>query len=82
MTADEIRRKVLSLLGEIAPEADLTAIRSDRDLRPQVDIDSFDLLRLMVRLHETFGVDVPEADYQRMRTLDDAVAYLAARQRP
>ena len=78
MTRDEILRTLRRLVGEIAPEADVDALRADRDLREQVDIDSFDLLRLMVLLHETFGVDVPEADYQRLRTLDEAADYLAA----
>lgn len=81
MTRDEILRTLRRLVGEIAPEADVDALRADRDLREQVDIDSFDLLRLMVLLHETFGVDVPETDYQRLRTLDEAADYLAARSR-
>jgi acyl carrier protein len=81
VTRDEIRSGVLRLVGEIAPEADLAGIRCDRDLREQVEMDSFDLLRLMVRFHETFGVDVPESNYRKLRSVDDAVAYLAARVR-
>ena len=30
-------------------------------------------------LHERFGVDIPEADYARLVTLDTIVAYLAHR---
>ena len=79
MTREEIRRRLLDLLGRIAPEADLSALDAGRDLRQQLDIDSFGFLTLMVRVHEAFGVDVPEADYRRLRSLDDAVAYLAGR---
>ena len=40
-----------------------------------------DWLNVIVGLHERFGVDIPETDYARLATLDDIVAYLAARVR-
>ena len=35
-----------------------------------------DFLNLVVSLHERMGVDIPEADYPEMLTIDGAVAYL------
>ncbi len=81
MDASEIRRSVLSLLLEIAPEIEPDSIRNDRSLRDQVDIDSIDYLKLLTAIHERLGVEIPEADYARVTTLDDLVAYLAARRR-
>ena len=48
-------------------------------LRDQLDIDSFDFLDVVIRLHDKLGVDVPEADYQNLATLDSAIDYLASR---
>ena len=79
MTRDELRATLLRILGTVAPEADLATLRTDRPLREQLDIDSFDLLTMMVRIREAVGVDVPDADYARLRTIDDAAAYLEAR---
>jgi acyl carrier protein len=79
VTRDEIRAALLDLVGRVAPEADLASLDPSRDLRSQVDIDSLDLLHLMVAVRERFGIDVPEHDYGRLRTLDDAADYLAAR---
>jgi len=79
MTPEEIRHVVLSILGGIAPEVDLSAVRPGADLREELDIDSVDFLRFVVQLHERLGVNVPEADYPRIRTLDGCVAYLAER---
>jgi acyl carrier protein len=79
MTPEEIRRVVLSILGGIAPEVDLSTVRPGADLREELDIDSVDFLRFVVQLHELLGVNVPEADYPRIRTLDGCVAYLAER---
>ena len=40
-----------------------------------------DWLNVLVGLHERFGVDIPEADYAGLVTLDAIVAYLAKRLR-
>ncbi len=79
MTPNEIRAHVLRELANIAPEADPSTIAGDASLREQLDIDSFDFLRLITALHRTLGVDIPEADYARLATLDGAVAYLEER---
>lgn len=79
MTADEIATAVRSILGAIAPEVDLDQVRPDADLRDELDIDSMDFLRFAVQLHERLGIDVPEADYPRIRTLAGCTVYLAER---
>lgn len=79
MSPREIREVVLSILGRIAPEVDLQAIRPDADLREELDIDSMDFLRFVVKLEERLGVSVPEKDYPRVRTLEACVGYLVGR---
>lgn len=79
MTDAEIEAAVLQALARIAPGVDTSAIQRDARLRDQVDIDSIDFLNLMVELHSSLGVDVPEADYSKLATLNGCVAYLAPR---
>jgi len=79
MTSDEIKATVLRLLGEIAPEADLSSLKPDVPFRDQLDLDSMDLLNFVIALHEQLGVDIPEIDYAKLATLDGSVAYLAER---
>lgn len=43
------------------------------------NIDSMDLLNLVIAVDEQFGVDIPERDYTKLRTLNDMVGYLSAR---
>lgn len=45
-------------------------------LREQVDIDSMDILRLMIGIPEATEVDIPEADYPQIASPHDCVAYL------
>ena len=78
MSEDEIRSLVLEALAAIAPEADLGSLDPREDLREQLEIDSMDLLNLVIGVHERTGVEIPEADYPKLVTLDSAVAYLAA----
>ncbi len=77
--AEELRSTVIRLLGAVAPEADLATISGSVDLRDQLDIDSIDLLNLIVSVHRELGVDIPERDYGNLVTLDGMCAYLAAK---
>jgi acyl carrier protein len=60
----------------IAPELEPGELRADKPLRNQVDLDSMDWLNFLVALHERLKVDIPEADYAKLVTLDDLLAYL------
>jgi acyl carrier protein len=76
---DHLRATVLRVLGDIAPEADLASLKPDLAFREQLDLDSMDMLNFVVGLHAALGVEIPEADYPRLATLDACVEYLAAR---
>lgn len=75
----EVRSGVLQALRQVAPELDPATLDTDRPLRPQVDLDSMDWLNFLVGLHQRFGLDIPEADYAQLVSVDAIVAYLVAR---
>lgn len=77
MNTDEIRATVLDALAGIAPESASMPLDARRSLREQLDIDSVDFLNLLTTLHKRLNVDIPEADYAQLQTLDDTIAYLA-----
>jgi acyl carrier protein len=79
MTEARIQETILGLLARIAPEADLATLAPDDNLRRVLDIDSFDALNFFIALHEALGVEIPESDYGQLNTLNDLLAYLAAR---
>ncbi|AIT78404.1 acyl carrier protein [Novosphingobium pentaromativorans] len=76
MTQAEIRKLILTELSGIAPEADLSSLADDEELREVLDLDSMDFLNFLTALHEATGVDIPEADYGKLATLGDAIDYL------
>lgn len=78
MTQEEIRGVVLRVLGQIAPEAELSMLKPNLRIRDQLDLDSMDVLNFVVGLHRELGLDIPEADYTKLVTLDSCVTYLGA----
>jgi acyl carrier protein len=79
VTRDELRLTVLGVLKEIAPEADLSRLAPDAPIRDQLDVDSIDFMRLLIGVNEKLHVDVPEADYQKVASLNGLLQYLGDR---
>ncbi len=79
MTRDEILGVIRDELARIAPEIDFDALDRTEDLREQADLDSMDFLNLLTALHQRLGVPIPDADAQKLATLDGAAAYVEAR---
>jgi acyl carrier protein len=79
MDAEAIRQVVLAELKRIAPE--LEEVQPAKPLRDQVDLDSMDWLNFLVALNERLKIEIPEADYRKLGTLDQVVEYLSAKAR-
>jgi acyl carrier protein len=73
---------VLRVLGEVAPEVDLTSVDPAEDLRDQLNLDSMDILNLAIGLFQATGIEVPERDYGRIVTVDGCVSYLTQAMTP
>lgn len=71
---DRIREILFRHLGvdedELSPEA---------DLQQDLGADSLDVVELVMAFEETFGLQVPDEDVERMRTLGDIESYLEKR---
>ena len=79
MNTSDVEASVITALQDIAPEVDGSELVVDQSLRSQVDLDSMDWLNFLVRLHSTFGVDIPESDYAELITLANIIDYVSIR---
>ncbi len=77
----QVRETILRILNRIAPDVETDTIDGTLDLRDQLDIDSMDFLNLVIGVHKALGVEIPEADYPKLVTLDGFVNYLVPRTR-
>ena len=76
MTEAQLQATILKLLGTIAPDVELDSVNPEVPFRDQFDFDSMDFLNFAIALHKEFKVDIPEADYSRLATLNSCVGYL------
>ena len=76
MNDTDLKSRIVAIIRGVAPEVEEGELAAGKPLREQVDLDSMDWLRVIITVHEKLHVDIPEADYGKLRTLDDWVAYL------
>jgi len=77
MNQEDVRTAILNIIKDIAPDEDLSQLKGGVRLREQIDLDSMDFLDIVMELRKRYGVEVPEADYEKLATLDSCVEYLA-----
>jgi acyl carrier protein len=76
MNRDDTKAALRRILRRLAPEADLDRLPDDVPLREELDLDSVDFLHFVIALSKDIGVEVPEADYRRLATLQGCLDYL------
>ncbi len=76
MTKDECRKLVIDIISDIAPDEDLTTVKPDVRLRDQLQLDSMDFLDIVMELRKRHGIEVPEADYAHLASLESCAEYL------
>lgn len=76
MTRDDVKNIILTIISEIAPDEDLSAVKGEIALRQQLELDSMDFLDIVMELRKKHHIEVPEADYPRLESLDSCADYL------
>jgi len=79
MNRQDLQKIVINTLKSIAPEIEESELMPDQLLRDQVDLDSMDWLNFLIGLHERLKVDIPEADYAKLVTMEKLLNYLSGK---
>jgi acyl carrier protein len=77
MTSEDVRQAVIDIVNDILPEGDCSTVDPAGKLRDQLDLDSMDFLDIVMELRKQYKVEVPEAEYPQLATLDSCVEYLS-----
>ena len=77
MEKSEVRKIIVDIIAEIAPDEDLSNLKDDVRLRDQLELDSMDFLDIVMELRKQYSIEVPEADYPRLESLNSCAEYLA-----
>lgn len=78
MTIDQAQATFTAMIHEIAPEIDLEEVDREANLQDELDLDSVDFLNLIEMIYERTGLDIPESEYDKLSSINSAIAYLAA----
>lgn len=76
MNRDELQQAVIEAIQVVAPEIEGDEIDADEALREECDLDSMDYLHFLAALKQSTAINVPDADYGRVDTLNKLLDYL------
>jgi acyl carrier protein len=76
MTREQIYQAVIDIINEILPEGDCSSVDPGKKLREQLELDSMDFLDIVMEIRKRYGIEIPEADYLKLATLNSCVDYL------
>ena len=79
MTLEQIKDVILEIIQEIDEDANVDDLKPDLALRDQLDLDSMDFLDIVMELRKRYKIQIPEADYPQLASLDSCVNYLLPR---
>ncbi len=76
MTADDIRQAIVQILGDIAPDDDLSDLKDEVPFVEQLELDSMDFLDIVMELRKRHKIQIPEEDYGELASMQSTVTYL------
>ncbi len=75
MGSDEVFEKVKSIIVEQLGVAD-TAVTMEASFIDDLGADSLDIVELIMALEEEFDIEIPDADAEKVVTVNDVVEYI------
>ena len=79
MAPEEIRTAIIDILGDIAPDEDLSTLDDSVAFREQLELDSMDFLDIVMELRKRYKIQIPEEEYNHLESMDSTVNYLSPR---
>ena len=75
MGSEEVFEKVKSIIIEQLGVAD-TAVTMEASFIDDLGADSLDIVELIMALEEEFDIEIPDADAEKVVTVNDVVEYI------
>jgi len=74
-----MKDKVMKLISD-ATKIDISKINMETSFVDDLNLDSLDIVELMMKMEDEFGVEIPEEDAEGLKTVKDIVLYLEKKQ--
>ena len=76
-TKAEILGKVSGIISKQL-KVDEAEIKLEKSLIDDLNADSLDIVELVMSMEDEFGFEIPDTEAEKLRTVGDAVDYIAA----
>ncbi len=63
-------------------QVDLADVSNDASFTEDLGADSLDIVELVMAMEETFNLEIPDDEAERIRTVQDAINYIARNVQP
>jgi acyl carrier protein len=70
-TADRVKKIVVEHLG-----VDADKVKADASFIDDLGADSLDTVEIIMAIEEAFGIEIPESEQEKIRTVGDAISYI------
>ena len=75
----DIETKVTQIICEQL-SVEESQVTPDASFQESLNADSLDIVELIMALEEGFGIEIPDDDAEKIRTVGDAIRYIQATQ--
>jgi len=70
-----MQEKVRQLISD-ATKIDLDKIKNETSFVDDLNLDSLDIVELMMKMEDEFGVEIPEEDAEGLKSVGDVIGYI------
>ena len=70
-----MQEKVISIVSEAA-NVEIANIKPETSFVDDLNLDSLDMVEMMMKMEEEFGVEIPEEKTEELKTINDVTSYL------
>ncbi|MBT6326539.1 MAG: acyl carrier protein [Bdellovibrionales bacterium] len=73
-----MQEKVIKLVSD-ATKVEASKISAETNFVEDLNLDSLDIVELMMKMEDDFGIEIPEEDAEGLKTVKDVVSYLESK---
>ncbi len=71
----ETQEKVIKIVSE-ATKVEAANIKAETNFVDDLNLDSLDMVEMMMKMEEEFGIEIPEDKTEALKTINDVTKYL------
>jgi acyl carrier protein len=72
-----VEKRVREIVAEQL-ERDVNDVKGESAFIDDLGADSLDIVELVMKMEEEFGIEIPDEEAEKIKTVNDVVAYIAA----